>query len=377
MSRRPIATIASDSHLDFTAWERREGLVGDAYHSFRQVVGKAIELGVRLMLLGDTINTKHPDSRTVEFIRRQIGRLKKAEVPLEILQGQHENAVPVWFKAISDWPDHLHQQHFAVEGTTFYGLDWTPADQLPAALEKIPPGVDVFLAHQVTEEFMGQLCKSELSLAQVPYAKLTMIGDFHEHVNIQILNRQGQPMRVYSAGSTCMRSISEPPKKGFYVLYDDLSVESFWLKTRPVLRPPQLNTPEQLDQFVEEVGSQLVQANDRAYADGLPAELCKPLLWVHYVETLENAWPRIVKAANGQAFLFKRVHLIETEEKVAQREKRQHRSARGPVAAMGELVPDHESFVYTASRRLIETDPSLVSVELQKLRAEYGVTEKV
>lgn len=374
MSRRVVSVIASDTHCDFAAWERRDGLTGDSYFSFSQLVDAACSFEVPLQLAGDTINTKHPDSQTVAFLRKQFSRLQRQQLPLYHIEGQHEAARPSWFEAAHSWPKHMHAESYEVADIRFYGLNWTPPDQLPELLNGIHKNTEVLLCHQVTENLMGALRKCDLALEQIPFAQLVFVGDFHQHLKLDLLNRQGKPMRVFSPGSTCMRKIDEPPKKGYYLLYDDLSVESQWLKTRAVLQPPRLNTVEQLDQFVEEVVSQIETAEHAAASQELPETLHKPLLWVHYVETLENAWSRIQKAVGNRAFLFKRVHLLETEEKIEKREKRKKRAARGAVAAMGELLPDHDSFAYKAARRLLETESTEIGTALQQLGVEYGIT---
>ncbi len=377
---KPIATIGSDNHLDWMAWERREGLVGDAFYSFEQLVDCTIHRRTPLMLIGDTINTKRPDAQTAEFLRKQLDRLAEAECPVWYTQGQHEAATPPWFSAVHDWPVHAHKLEFKLGGVKCYGLDWLPNEELLAELDQVPKGTKILFLHQVVEEFMGGIRQCDVSLTQVPHATTIFIGDFHQHKQIEVLNRDGKRTKVYSPGSACMRKIDEPPQKSFYILHDDMTVKSEQYATRAVLQPPRITTAAALDKFVEEVGSQIEKAvyeasSEGAEAAGFPECLRKPLLWVHYNDDVENAWPRIQKAVGNAAYLFKRVHIVETEEKTVKRETRKKTVGRGPVAALPLLIPDEKSFVYSGSRRLLEAPEGEWALELQKLRAERGITE--
>ena len=393
---KPIAVIGSDNHLDWAAWEKREGLVGDAFYSFEQLTDRARELDVTLVLAGDTINTKHPDSQTAAFLRGRMDCLEMEFTSFDpgmpkayvyVTQGQHEAATPPWFEAVHSFPIYAHKRAFKLGGHKCYALDWLPDEQLQEELNNIPKDTEIIFLHQVVEEFMGGIRQCDVSLTQVPYATLCFIGDFHQHKNIEVLNRDGKRMRIYSPGSACMRKIDEPPRKGYYVLYDDLTVKSEWYRTRPVLQPPRIVSVEALDRFVEEVEAQIEAAVLAADADlpehlrklpeylhKLPEHIRKPLLWVHYNDSVDNAWPRIQKAVGNKAYLFKRVHLTETEEKTEKRKERAKRTGRGSVAVLESFIPDKESFVYPGSRRLLEAPEGQWALELQKLRAERGIT---
>lgn len=302
--RKPIALATADTHLQDRAWASRPELCGDAYHSFQQIVDRAVEENLTILAMGDLIDRQLNESKVPAFIREQMNRLQRAHVHFKFTQGQHERQPFPWFCSVHEWPDWIHDRTFEVEGVPMWALDWQPAAVLPEKLDQMPEGTAVLGLHQVCDEFMGSLAHPELSFSMLPNVGLLVVGDYHVHKQLKAKNRESRLTTVLSPGSTAMQSKDEPSEKRIFRIYDDLSVESVLLLTRQMLRPPPIEEEAHLESFLAEIDEQLKEAWQRAADDMLPDSMRKPMIEVTYNPLLAGAYRRIAKAIGGEAHIF-------------------------------------------------------------------------
>lgn len=374
MASTPIAVLSSDNHLQERAWHSRQELCGDSLWAFRVLVDYAVEHQLPLFLAGDVIDKQRNGSAVPAFLRRMIARLERAGIPLGFIQGQHERQTVPWLTAQSGWAMHLETKLMApVGGYTFFGIDWRPKEKLPEAIEFIEDDVDVLLMHQVAAEWMGSITNPELCWEMIPgNVKLLLIGDYHDFSGTIVRqNAAGNDMTIVCPGSAAMQSITEPPRKYFYVLHDDLSVEAVEVPSRIVLSPPTSSTEDDLNRVIEQLQTQIADAEEQARSNGLPDELLKPILRVSYVWDLPDAYWRLKTAVDGRAHLFVKElrPKEESEELVLAAEAREQVIEGGLAGALPQLIDDTESEEFFVADRLLRAaDPR---GELMRIREEY------
>lgn len=375
MAKQPLAVVTSDCHLALRTWQSRPTLAGDSVYAFQQIVDLAIERGLPVIAAGDVIDKQRNGSLVIDNLGRMLRQLGRHRLRLYFIQGQHDLQPVPWLSAIGG-RDHaiwVHDQCFKLGGIVFQGFDWSPADKLAKYLaEEIQPDTDVLVLHQVVHEWMGGVTATEMSFTQIPErVEMVIIGDYHEKTGVETFtNAAGGDVKVLSPGSTCLQSISEPPAKFCYVLYDDLSVEAVQLKTRPLLAPRPLSLEEHVDRFVEEAPHQIREAEAEAKALGIPPQIARPIVYVKCVEGLPEAYRRIERAVSPHGFLFYKELRARAEDEQAAllREHREDLMAKGLLGALDEVVPETDSEVYRIAHRLLQAkDPR---AELQSLREE-------
>ena len=195
-------------------------------------------------------------------------------------------------------------------------------------------------------------------------------GDFHEWDDRTVWGKDGQRLRVVSPGSTCMQSIAEPRQKYFCVLYDDLSIKPVKLKTRPMLDYT-AQTPDALEQTLEQIPDDVAQAFQRAEDDKLPPSVRAPLLRVTYSYKLDRVPQRVERQAEGAHLFFKEIppDLEESSERRAQK------SEGGEAVTLEQRLPEYlrehklKQRLENPCQRLLQT--SDVRAELRRMREEY------
>lgn len=312
-SRRPLALVTSDNHLQEMAWASREELYGDALWAFSWIVDYAIDAKIpRIIAAGDLIDRPRNEAFIAWYLREKIEQMEANNIMLYFIQGQHDYQPTPWAQAVSSDTAFWLQpwSRIVVGDYIMAGLDWTQASLLDEGLSKVDETVDILVMHQVCQEFMEEIAalggsKVEFSWERTPYAKMLIIGDYHNrHCRLERKNREGKPLSVLCPGSTAMQKITEPPDKYCFVLYDDLSTESLKIPTRVVLKPPPLTMEEDLDGFIEAAESQIKEAYATARSRNLPEDMRTPILYVKYSGDLPGAYQRIVSAIGDQAHLF-------------------------------------------------------------------------
>ena len=354
-SKKAIALDTADLHLQDRAWADRPGLCGDAYFALDQIVNLAIYENLPVIAQGDLIDRQENEQRPIEFMCRQLDRMKKANCNWHYTQGQHERQPKPWL-AVHPWPTWLEQQpSVLLGGHQLQGFDWAPADQVPQRLEAVDKGTEILAMHQVCADFVPTKVP-ELFFDHIPYAQLLLVGDYHKHLVLRTKGLQGQTVTVLSPGSTCMQAIDEEPVKHIYRIYDDLSFDSVPLKCRIMLNAPQIFDVESLEHFVTNVGEQLQQAWDTALTEGLAEEIQKPILAVPYNPLVPGALNRIRKAVGDRAHLFPDEKMPVTQAQEVKRVERQKIAAQGLVGCLDLLVnPKKEPEVYSYVRTLLES----------------------
>jgi len=303
MQKNPVAVVASDTHLQEAAWRGRS-IRGDAYHSFRQIVDYCLRKRLPLILAGDVLDTHANEPGPIVFLAAELARLFREDLTVYHIQGQHEgDGNNPWMSvAQSSLVTHLHRQRVRLGDLWLYGLDYQSSGKLQEELQRIPKQTDILIAHQGWAEIAGTLLSPQGALSEVPVVSTVVTGDYHKtEILDQLIGADGQPLRAYSPGSTCLQEISEPPEKFFGVLMNDGEVRFRRLKTRTRLEAD-LRYAEDVESFLDNWTATLEQALLTAAEDGLPEELRKPLLWVRYHDS--DFLRRVNKVVKGQVHLF-------------------------------------------------------------------------
>jgi len=298
----PLMSITSDLHLEPCAWKDHPSLAGDAYYGLEQIVEAALSYKVKAVaLLGDVYNVRTPDPHTVAVCCSAIERLWRNDIQVLYIQGQHELSRDTPWLNVHLWPKHIHKLCIElVDGVVAYGLDWTPASRVVKELEAIPAETSILLSHQVWHEFHGSKIDTECSFADVPeHVTMVFTGDYHKHFVTEHRNRGGKVMKVCSPGSICMQSRSEPPHKAFFMLMDDGVAHSVALKSRKCLEFD-IEDADSLESFLHPKNIEwLVEPQS-----GVPENIAKPMLVVHYPHDLSDAYQRLTKSLGSKVHLF-------------------------------------------------------------------------
>lgn len=242
-------TQSSDWHLSNQIWADRPQIFGDSFRASQQIVEFAVLQASPLLILGDLFNAKRPEPEAVACFCNQMDQLERRQIPVYVIQGQHElNRGEIIWAGVHGWPQHVHKQSFEIAGRKFYGLDWLPRGQLQEALAEIPPDTEFLVCHQVWQEFMGTMCATDGSIAEVPHVKYVLTGDLHSHRVASFTGKSGQAVTVVSCGSTHMRALNEEYPKSFY----HFNGTAFC--SQPIINRDfehhEINTVEQLNEFI-------------------------------------------------------------------------------------------------------------------------------
>jgi hypothetical protein len=381
----PIAVLTSDLHIDEHAWADRPDLRGDSQDAFAQIVDYAVANRLPIIAAGDLIDKKRNDAAPIGFLRRQLDSLQEAGVPFFYVQGQHELQPSPWLSEIHPWPTWLSERSYGGDPLWYelgdldfpvYGIDWTPRDRVAAELAKVPEGTKLLVMHQVMGDLMGSICTPEMNADMLPDVPLLLVGDYHQHVQLLRTNAAGRVTTILSPGSTNMREISEPARKMFYVLYDDLSFESVQLLTRRFIYK-EINLPEDLENFVETIGAELENSISRDLATGLPRHLARPFLRVGYDPSVPDVYRRATTAVGDElAHLFFRElpqrqfddQAEETAEEV--QAFREAFETQGLVGLLPRVLdPLASPTAYALAERLLAS--ATPAIALQQFRAEF------
>lgn len=375
-----VLIAAADTHVDEHAWADRREICGDSQAAFQWLVDLAVENDKPLALAGDVLERQSNEAAVAAFLRAQLARLTQ---PLFFIQGQHDRQPRPWLSALADSPARvvwlaeapLGQGYDCLQGLRIHGIDWSPTEELPAQLARVPAGTDLLLMHQVCDGFMGTIRLPELSLAQVPHVPLLVVGDYHKQLVRRVTGASGQALTAISPGSTNLRAINEPAEKYAICIQRDLSFFPIRIPSRPVLRT-ELPAEPLLDEFVEKIAVELETLAARAVAAGLPPAIQKPLLHVRFNPAVPDAYRRIRQAVGDAAHLFTQTHvpgelevdpLVDAAE-TAPTESPYAVATEGALACLPECVSEAaDPVVFALCRRLLtETDPQAVLAEVRQ-----------
>lgn len=357
MSRRPLFLKTSDWHLQRGAWKRANTPKGDAFFALRQLYRLCLDLDVDLLGAGDLFDDLAPDTETLDRAFRFVNDMQRAEKRVVFTQGQHEKAYPAYL-SLHPYPKHAHRLVTHVRGVAVYGMDHVPPDQLAAEAERVPAGADVLMCHQVWGEFMGVGAEGSLTQLLRPGGpNVVLTGDYHAH---QVLDVEGT--KVYSPGSTCLQSIDEPRAKQVFLFYDDFSVESVPLKTRPVF-DYLVRDEEDLEQLLAAIPEYFLVPDE-----ALPEEMRKPLIYVQ-CGAVDQAWKRVARAVGDKAFVFWKPLVGEAGDVLVDPREAARAVPLGMTGCLPLVTPEGGP-VYNSTLRLLQAPDK--KVELAAMAAEFG-----
>lgn len=355
MSRRPLFVKSSDWHLQPGAWKRANTPKGDAFFALQQLYRFCSEHECDLLGAGDLFDDLQPDTATLEKAFQFVDSMKARDRRIYFTQGQHEKAYPPYL-SLHPHPRHVHRKVVTVGGLSVYGFDHVPADQLEAEILRVPKGVDLVMCHQVWNDFMGLGFEGQLQtlIDRQPGAVLT--GDFHEH---QVLTFGD--VRVYSPGSTCLQDIKEPEEKAFFVFYDDGSVDSVPLLTRPKWNF-RITCPDDVEALFATMDAWFLPYGE------LPPELQKPVFSIE-CGAVPEAYKRVTRAVGDRAFLFWKSVVAPAGDTLYDQAEADRAAPRGLEGCLP-LVTPAGGAVYNSVLRLLRAKDK--KTELAAMAGEFG-----
>ena len=302
----PVFVFCADTHLIDGAWSSRSAIYGDSYYSFEQIVDYCIENKLSLILGGDVLEKKSNSARPIAKLFEGLSRMRDAQVPVYYIQGNHEfDRKAPWLSA-HEWPIHMHEASFDINGVKVCGFDWLPRGEIQEAFTRVPTNTDILITHQVWKDLMGNVGRPECELTDVHHVRTVLAGDFHITKTVESTNAQGQSIKMLSPGSTCMQDIGEVPEKFFFVISRDPSTGNIdfvpqQLKTRKFLGYT-IKDQATLDKLC--AGDFVRDIQELKASCELPEEIAKPLVRVKFDKRLPDAHLRITTAIGEIAHLF-------------------------------------------------------------------------
>ncbi len=370
----PISLFAftADCHLLPNAWVNRREISGDAYFSFTQIVDYCIRKKIPLVIGGDLFDSKRPDSESVAVFIAQTCRMRDSQLPVYVIQGDHDITDPPWPVAICpDAVHHVNGRHVNIGGVRVFGLDYQPRGQLQEKLKEVPDATDVLITHQGWQEFQG-IGVTEGSLAtDIPFPVTVLSGDYHAEKTYESGPEKG--IIAFSPGSTCMQALGEPAEKSFLevIQHDNgkLVIRRVPLATR-LSYSFEIETPGQLHELlVLTLPGVVRRAVEYTRIWELPPQIASPLVRIRYRDDIPEA-VKLIRAneAAGRCHLF-----LEPQHAVDDVCVPFERSAAGAfeslLSACRQLSPSEGDF--NMIQRLLRTDDSDLSRELEAMRQEF------
>lgn len=241
-----------DTHLRPQTWNNRPDIVGDAYHSFDQIISYCLANKRALILAGDVFNTAHPDSQTIGKFVTGIQKLNAVGLKVYAIQGQHDKAVPPWPTALGiDCIEYVHGKVFTpfTCGTKFYAIDQQNSrDKVQAELKSVPADVEVLVMHQLFQEAFPLGNVWDAAGEWIPESiHHLFIGDLHQSIEFNIKGG-----KAWYTGSSYVCKLDEPKEKSFLdITYDGkINVTRIPLQTRPFVITA-VNSEADLDSLIE------------------------------------------------------------------------------------------------------------------------------
>lgn len=301
-----IFVFAADLHLCDRLWVGRPGIFGDAYFSFEQIIEYCVAESLPLILGGDILDKERNFAKPIQVLCQQLDIMRAANLPVYYTQGQHERNYDATWLGIHPWPQHVHKQQFSIAGCKLYALDWCPRNEIKQELVAVPPDTEILICHQVWKDLMGNIGRPECALADVHHVTNILTGDFHVTTTVAAPNAAGKQARLLSPGSTCLRSVNEPPKKNFYVVHDapgdDFGAYTFAvreLRTRPI----KIYTVSDVAALDALCAGELLRDVSAMRGD-LPEHIAKPIVRIKYNTAVPDAYLRLSTVLGDAAHLF-------------------------------------------------------------------------
>jgi hypothetical protein len=208
--------------------------------------------------------------------------------------GNHDQGID-WLR-LTDSVKHLDGCTVPLGQHQAYALDYTPLARFADALDGIPPGTTVLLAHQLwfelrrTDKAQHQGVLADLARRGIQYV---LTGDFHQHLEETVHDADGRVVTVWSPGPLCAQSIRESGPKGFWALQaagSRLVASSIPLQTRPLLRK-EVRTEADLERCL---GADVLAVQAQMKRDEAAlGPLSKPMLEITYNPELPRIKARL------------------------------------------------------------------------------------
>lgn len=303
MPFNPLFVFAADLHLQPCAWVKHPTLRNDAYESFRQIVDYCLQCELPLVLGGDIFDSKRPDPFSVRFFGQQVARIFMAGERLLFIQGDHDYHPQAPWPTVSGLAIPLNGTSITFGNYNLFGLDYTPREQLTAALASIPEGTDFLVTHQAWSEIQG-IGQVEGSIAHIPHVNYLFTGDYHVSLQKDVQAEDGRVVHVQSAGSTCMQAVDEQWEKYFIVVgVEDgqIVIRREFLNTRLKFELTYTNDVELTADLVRKIFDEM--AGD-ARLGHLPECIRKPIVRITFNDEIPDALARVTEAADDRFHVF-------------------------------------------------------------------------
>ncbi len=356
----PLFVFTADLHLEDGAWSTRPGIYGDAYYSFAQIIDYCIEQQLPLIMGGDVLEKKSNSARPIAKLCEGLSRMQAAGVPVYYIQGNHEYDRNAPWLSVHPWSQHIHQQTVEIQGHSIYGLDWLPKGEIQEAFKAIPRGTHILVTHQVWEDLMKGVGRTECAIADVHNTRTILAGDFHVTTTIEGVNADGLRTEMLSPGSICMQDLGESPAKWFFVICrhpeGGFHFERKTLQTRSFAKFV-VNDQEYLDQLcagglVQEIECLAKQISTEAKTAGVD----KPIVRIKFDKNLPDAFLRLTTAAGDACHLFCEAL---AERGQAERQQTTRSSAKNDLlAALADLLGDETPAYKLAAALVTAEDPA-------------------
>lgn len=364
---RPLFVFSADLHLEDGAWTSRPGIYGDAYCSFAQIIDYCIAHKLPLILGGDILEKKQNLARPITHLCAGLDRMAAANVAVYYIQGNHEFDRNSTWLSVHAWPVHLHKKTVEIHAAgdpravKIYGLDWLPRGDIQAALAEVPADTDILITHQVWEDFMGKLGRTDCSLADVHHVTTVLAGDFHVTKNVTAVNAQGRPVTMFSPGSTCMQDVSENPQKFIFEVNCSNGTSPFEIVTKPLVTRPFLSyVVKDQDELDNLCAGRLAADIKFVSSPEYPPLIATPIVRIKFDPQLPDAYLRLMTAAGTSAHMFCEA----LTEKAAKKAASRSTGRNDIIAALDDLLPPN-SPAHKLAAALVEAHDPTTEIEAQ------------
>lgn len=361
----PMFVFTADLHLEDGAWSTRPGVYGDAYYSFAQIIDYCIENKLPLILGGDVLEKKSNSARPIAKLCEGLSRMQAANVPVYYIQGNHEYDRNAPWLSVHPWPVHIHKQTVEIKGHSVYGLDWLPRGEIQAALKEVPSGTHILITHQVWDDLMKGLGRTECSIADVHNVSTILAGDFHVTTTVYGINADGLRTELLSPGSICMQDCGEAPDKFFFVICrrpeSGIPLDSvFHFEQKPLETRRFFNyvvkDQEHLDRLCAgDLATDIAYLADKTTPGMRSAGIDKPLVRIKFDKRLPDAFLRLTTTAGDSCHLFCEALPERTQEA---RSVGRHSSKNDLLAALVDLLGEDSQEYKLAATLVAADDPA-------------------
>lgn len=226
-----IACVASDNHLGCRPILGLECARDDSFKSFKFLVETCVKYKAPLILCGDVLDNRRPESEVLHNIVDILSTtgFSDLKLPIYFVQGQHDISDPPWLPIIYSNAIHLEGKHVQLGSFSMTGLDYSKRFKYISKITPLQHTSTILVTHQTWKELFPY--SFQMSFDEISGFKHIWTGDIHIH---RILNINDS-CTVLSPGSQVLLSLQEEPVKKFFLIHDDLSVESVETCYRPVL----------------------------------------------------------------------------------------------------------------------------------------------